>query len=1580
MKTPNRDHPVRNTLKHLALASTMGAALYFGAAPASAAPPVTTGLKLHLDASTLGLSDNDPVPTWTDVSGEGNNATTIEGIPYYKAAGIGGIPTVHFDAGDGLGNSVNYSAGPVTIFYVSRQTGGSNQRVFDSQSNNWLLGYWGGSRGSAYYEGDVLLGGNGASDTNPHLYATTIGGSGQNSTVWAEGVQIASNQNGTQGPNGVSLGGGGAYNEFSDCEISEVLLYNRILDANELLAVGGYLTAKYGLTTTYPTGLTVALNSPANGSDYLVGATIPATASVISGTAPYTVDFLLDSGSGFVLQGTDSDSPYTVNLTGLAIGTYSIKAAVTDSTPVTPATDESAVNTFTVSNAGPGNLAAVSGNQLVNLSWNQVLGATGYTVLRSSPDNSSYSEIATGITGLTYQDTGLTNGTPYFYIVKATVGATVSAASNEVSETPLAVGDSNSTVVASEPFVWADGVATSTITVTLKDAGDAPAPGMTVILASSRPSDDTVSVASGLSDGNGVVTFTVSSSVVGTSEYTATVTDIPLTLTDTATVGFADPASPFGINVNLDSTVQSGLEGPVGGLGAVWNTTGASASNLSLASGPASTVGFTSSGTGGWIPFESNIEPTLRLLKRGYVNFGASGTTQQLLITGLNNAKTYDLYIASAILITTNQASRGEWSTTNTTNTVGNQAVDNTLDENGSTWVRGNNYVLFEDVVPDASGNITVNGFAITGAPYDIRLPLNGFQLVESAPLIAGPVSNAMSTVTATPAAVVANGVSASTVKVTLKDASGVRVANKQVTLANNGGLTPPSALTTNAQGEANFSVSSSTVGTVVFTATVVADSLTLTDTASVEFTDPEAPVAFNLNIYADAPATGLVGVVGAPTETWNQGQTSASNLIDSTGVASSVSVTGLPSDGYNVNATLKVFAANRNFFGKGQDTTISITGLVPDTAYDLYIYSLSHNNGSWGDFTDTERAAGDFVTSNTVQGNGQSQWLDNGITGVNGDNFIANGNYVVFQSIVSNNLGNISVLADALDGPGNTRLHLSGLQIRPATGVSLDYAAWRNSQYPGLGLPDEDDDGDGLSNDYERIFGMNPASPASSSPYRGEFDRATGSLGYTRRVQSLINMNYKVWYSTDLANWFEDNAAIQSVESVSNDVEFMDVWIDPLLLSQPKLFVRLVATPITGVDTGPSLINLWGSGNSITLLFSEPMNPSSASNPANYQVLQTGGGTIAITGVTLSSDGGSVTLTLASALGTDTGYTVNLDGVTSGTGQPLGTGVVSRQFTTWDDNPNGIKVFILAGQSNMVGYGSVETGNGGVAGAVGSLRYLAVNDASYPDYNYASLLTTPGQPATSPFRTRSDVKVWWRDGGPNLGGTVRKGDLGPPFKGADNSLNGPEFAFGHVMGDFYPTNNVLLVKTAWGGRSLVRDFRPPSAVAARGGRVGDFFSAIIDQTRDVLTNLDTEFPEWAGQGYQIVGFGWHQGFNDLIDATASAEYKDNLPDLIKDMRTVFGKPNLPFTIVSTGQNPAVEMPPYTGYTPLEKAQLWAAGVPRPANVLSKDARPFWRDATVSPSGEGYHWNWNAETYFLIGKSLGDNMVDLLTP
>ena len=97
MKTTNPDHPIRNTLKHLALALTMGAAMYFGAAPASAAPPVTTGLTLHLDASTLGLSDGATVTTWTDVSGLANDATLSAGTPIYKTGVLNGEPVIRFN-------------------------------------------------------------------------------------------------------------------------------------------------------------------------------------------------------------------------------------------------------------------------------------------------------------------------------------------------------------------------------------------------------------------------------------------------------------------------------------------------------------------------------------------------------------------------------------------------------------------------------------------------------------------------------------------------------------------------------------------------------------------------------------------------------------------------------------------------------------------------------------------------------------------------------------------------------------------------------------------------------------------------------------------------------------------------------------------------------------------------------------------------------------------------------------------------------------------------------------------------------------------------------------------------------------------------------------------------------------------------------------------------------------------------------------------------------------------------------------------------------------------------------------------
>jgi Carbohydrate esterase, sialic acid-specific acetylesterase len=307
-----------------------------------------------------------------------------------------------------------------------------------------------------------------------------------------------------------------------------------------------------------------------------------------------------------------------------------------------------------------------------------------------------------------------------------------------------------------------------------------------------------------------------------------------------------------------------------------------------------------------------------------------------------------------------------------------------------------------------------------------------------------------------------------------------------------------------------------------------------------------------------------------------------------------------------------------------------------------------------------------------------------------------------------------------------------------------------------------------------------------------------------------------------------------------------------------------------------------------------------------------------------------------------------------------------ANKARAWDNNPKGVQVFILAGQSNMVGHGKAEEGHGDVKGAIGSLRYQVDHDPK----NYAQLVNKDGT-----WKTRDDVKVWWRDSDITAPRDVIKGDLKIGYSQSRNpGWIGPEYGFGWAVGEHF-TQPVLIIKVAWGGKSLNVDFRPPSA-AARSGVVGPYYTGMITYVHDVLDNLDTEFPEWKGMGYHIAGFGWHQGWNDRVDSEASANYEANLVDLIKDLRTEFASPKLPVSIVTTSMAPPPEP------TAVELAQLAVADPKKyPAfkgNVKTTDARPFWRDASVSPSNFGYHWNHNGETEYLNGKTMGEKMVEMI--
>jgi len=98
--------------------------------------------------------------------------------------------------------------------------------------------------------------------------------------------------------------------------------------------------------------------------------------------------------------------------------------------------------------AAPTNLAATAGNAQVALSWTAASGATSYNVKRSLTNGGPYANVQTGVAGTTFTNTGLVNGTPYYYVVTALNASGESPVSLQASGTPTApAGDTGGVTV-----------------------------------------------------------------------------------------------------------------------------------------------------------------------------------------------------------------------------------------------------------------------------------------------------------------------------------------------------------------------------------------------------------------------------------------------------------------------------------------------------------------------------------------------------------------------------------------------------------------------------------------------------------------------------------------------------------------------------------------------------------------------------------------------------------------------------------------------------------------------------------------------------------------------------------------------------------------------------------------------------------------------------------------------------------------------------------------------------------------------------------------------------------------------------
>jgi alpha-galactosidase len=365
------------------------------------------------------------------------------------------------------------------------------------------------------------------------------------------------------------------------------------------------------------------------------------------------------------------------------------------------------------------------------------------------------------------------------------------------------------------------------------------------------------------------------------------------------------------------------------------------------------------------------------------------------------------------------------------------------------------------------------------------------------------------------------------------------------------------------------------------------------------------------------------------------------------------------------------------------------------------------------------------------------------------------------------------------------------------------------------------------------------------------------------------------------------------------------------------------------------------------------------------------------------------------------------------------------------------VKVFILAGQSNMEGKAMVSTLDAVIDDPQTHERFQHLK----PDGRWA---------------VRDDVWVTFLDRRDRGNAAPIYGPLtvgfGSPKLARDEENRkvpvqtiGPELGIGYVLGDHFE-QQVLLIKAAWGGRAVGYSFRPPSAMPtddqirqevaeikqrkpdadvtfeSRKEGYGSDYRAILSETEKVLGNIKKYFPEYdESQGYEIAGFIWFQGWNDGV-GKGNPEYTEQLAALIRDLRKDWSTPNLPVVIGELGvdgpdaegwiatfrkqQAAVAAMDEFKGSVRLAKtAHCWDTG---PYDMSAKweefreaaranESKPKDDPTRVDPgqffqknwvqkykkelaytSDRRYHYNGSGRCYYEMGESMGRAMLELL--
>lgn len=215
--------------------------------------PVTSGLVMWMDAaddSVFTYSSGTTVSQWRDKSSSGYHMTPKSGGPT-RSAFLNSRNVLTFTNSQTIGNNtINLVSSSYSVFLVSRLTGGANSRTltadFNLSGSNWLLGGWSGSVNQYYAEGWVQSG-NYTANTAWSINMGDRNAASDQASFYLNGSAIVTNSAGSgAGPN--SLGINWFSSEMSNCEVAEIIVYNKILSETERRLVHTYLARKWNLS------------------------------------------------------------------------------------------------------------------------------------------------------------------------------------------------------------------------------------------------------------------------------------------------------------------------------------------------------------------------------------------------------------------------------------------------------------------------------------------------------------------------------------------------------------------------------------------------------------------------------------------------------------------------------------------------------------------------------------------------------------------------------------------------------------------------------------------------------------------------------------------------------------------------------------------------------------------------------------------------------------------------------------------------------------------------------------------------------------------------------------------------------------------------------------------------------------------------------------------------------------------------------------------------------------------------------------------------------------------------------------